>query len=153
MTIVIDANILAALMVQLPYSDRSTLKTQEWKRQGVRMLAPSLCFYEVLTILRKAIVRGLISESELSAALALFGQLSIEFIEPDLQHGLQSLAWSTRLNQSKAYDGAYLALANQYQAEFWTADKRAAHAAAQQGIEWMKLLGMVHKPVDRLTTE
>jgi hypothetical protein len=40
---------------------------------------------------------------------------------------------SNRLGQSKAYDGFYLALAEQSNAEFWTADQCLVNSARQLG--------------------
>jgi len=51
------------------------------------------------------------------------------------------LEWAGRLNQSRAYDAFYMALAEELGAEFWTADQRLARAAQQAGVTWTHWIG------------
>jgi predicted nucleic acid-binding protein len=50
------------------------------------------------------------------------------------------LDWASRLEQSKAYDGFYLAAAGQVGAELWTADQRLRNRARQLGVSWVHLI-------------
>ena len=56
MSAVIDSNLIAALILPLPYSDQATQKIIAWKRAGAELLAPVLLEYEITAILRKAVV-------------------------------------------------------------------------------------------------
>ena len=56
MSAVIDSNLIAALVLPLPYSDQATQKIIAWKRAGAELLAPVLLEYEITAILRKAVV-------------------------------------------------------------------------------------------------
>lgn len=49
--------------------------------------------------------------------------------------------WATRLRQRAAYDGFYLAAAEQLGAELWTADKALASNAGQLGESWVHWMG------------
>jgi predicted nucleic acid-binding protein len=51
--------------------------------------------------------------------------------------------WATRLHQKAAYDGFYLAAAEQLGAEFWTADKALANNAGQLGVSWVHWMGEI----------
>jgi predicted nucleic acid-binding protein len=63
MSVVVDANLIAALVLPLPYSDQATRKITAWNRAGVELLAPLLLEYEVAAILRKAVVAGWLGAS------------------------------------------------------------------------------------------
>lgn len=137
MQIVLDANLIAALALQLPYAPAVETKMVEWNKLGARFAAPALWSYEVGSALRKAIVTGFVPIEDLNGLIALVWALDIESIpdSPDLQH--RALAWAERLRQSKSYDGAYLAVAEALGAEFWTADRALVQGA---GVDWVRLL-------------
>jgi predicted nucleic acid-binding protein len=59
----------------------------------------------------------------------------------DLSLCRAALNWASRLQQRRAYDALYLALAERMQTEFWTADKRLANAAQQLGVTWVHWIG------------
>ena len=56
MRIVLDANIVAALIIPLPYSDQATHRMMDWQDTGTELIAPTLLEYEMVTVLRKAII-------------------------------------------------------------------------------------------------
>ena len=49
--------------------------------------------------------------------------------------------WATRLRQKGAYDGFYLAAAEQLGAELWTADQALVNNALQVGVSWVRWMG------------
>ena len=55
MSAVIDANLIAALVVPLSYSDQATQKIMAWTRAGRELLAPVLLEYEITAILRRTV--------------------------------------------------------------------------------------------------
>jgi predicted nucleic acid-binding protein len=135
--IVLDANLIAALALQMPYAPAVEMKMLEWNRLGARFAAPALWSYEVGSALRKAVVTRFVPGKDLDGLIALVWALDIESIpdSPDLQR--RALAWAERLRQSKSYDGAYLAVAEALGAEFWTADRALVDRA---GVDWVRLL-------------
>ena len=50
------------------------------------------------------------------------------------------MEWTSRLNQTVAYDAAYLALAEFLNSEFWTADNKLFKVADKEGLTWVRLL-------------
>jgi predicted nucleic acid-binding protein len=52
----------------------------------------------------------------------------------------KSLDWAERIQQTVAYDSAFLAVAESIQAELWTADKRLAKATQSLNINWVHCL-------------
>ena len=137
MKVVLDANLIAALVIPRPYSEQATTRMLNWKRQGVVLAAPSLWSYEVSTVLRKAVIAEYLPAEQLDFALRQIWQINIQAIPATLALNQQALAWAERLGQARIYDSAYLAVAEALQAEFWTADRGLARAAKQAGGDWV----------------
>jgi predicted nucleic acid-binding protein len=68
-------------------------------------------------------------------------QSGVEVMPPIWDLHQQALFWSERINQSKAYDAQYLALASRENAPLWTADRRLANAAQNAGLDWVHWIG------------
>jgi len=136
MKLVLDANLIASLAIPLPYSAAATDQILAWKRQGVILTAPSLWSYEVNTVLRKAIVTGYLSTSQLDEALSQIWQLNVQAVPATLDLHRKAQVWAEKLGYSKTYDCDYLAVAQSLQADFWTADRRLVQAARQAGVDW-----------------
>jgi predicted nucleic acid-binding protein len=138
MRVVLDANLIASLVLPLPYSEAATTRLLTWKHQQVTFAAPALWSYEVSTVLRKAQVAGYLPAEQMDFALEQIWQLNIQDVPATLELQRQALVWAERLGQSKTYDSAYLAAAEVLQAEFWTADRRLAQSARGAGAAWVR---------------
>lgn len=141
MSLVLDANLVIAIVLPLPYSDAAAKKMFAWKKDGIELLAPSLWEYEVTNALRKGIVHGLTGQSQAEAALHQIMNLKIHSISPSESLLRKALAWAERLNQTRADDAQYLALAEQVNTVLWTADQRLANGARQAGANWVYWVG------------
>ena len=139
--IVVDANMVAALTIPLPYSAQATRQMVTWQRTEAELFAPTLLEYEMVTALRKAIVVEMITADEAIDAIESLLALNIQTVAPTRQLHDNALQWSERLRQKAAYDAQYLALAEQLGAEFWTADRRVANGAQQVGVTWVHWIG------------
>jgi len=143
MSAVIDANLVAAIVLPLPYSDQATRMITAWKRAGVGLLAPLLLEYEVAAILRKAIVARWLTTDVAVEAMGQILTLNIQCFPPTANLHAQALRWAHRLGGSKTYDAHYLALAEQEGVELWMADRRLANGARQAGVAWVHWIGQV----------
>jgi predicted nucleic acid-binding protein len=141
MRIVLDANVVAALIIPLPYSDQATDRMMDWQNTETRLFAPTLLEYEMVTVLRKAVVAEMITADEAANAIMSLLNLNIETIPPTQSLHDSALRWAEQLNQKVAYDAQYLALAEQLGVEFWTADQRLANGAHQTGATWVHWIG------------
>jgi predicted nucleic acid-binding protein len=137
MNVVLDANLIASLVLPLPYSEAATAQMLTWKRQQVTFVAPALWSYEVSTVLRKALVAGYLPANQLDFALAQIWRINVQDVPATLELQNRAFAWAERLGQSKTYDSAYLAVAEVLQSEFWTADHHLAQSAWQAGAAWV----------------
>jgi predicted nucleic acid-binding protein len=143
MSAVIDANLIAALVVPLPYSEQATRKIVAWKRAGLELLAPVLLEYEITAILRKAVVAQWLTTDLAAEAMGEILSLNIQCLAPTSHLHERALRWADRLGHSKAYDAHYLALAEQEGIELWTANRRLANGAQQAGAHWVHWIGDV----------
>jgi predicted nucleic acid-binding protein len=135
--IVVDANIVVALIIPLPYSAQAAHRMMTWQRMEAELFAPTLLEYEMVTALRKAISAEMITADEASDAVESLLTLTIQTVVPTKHLHSSALRWSERLKQKAAYDAQYLALAEQLGAELWTADHRLANGAQQAGVTWV----------------
>jgi predicted nucleic acid-binding protein len=141
MSAVVDANLIAAVVLPLPYSDQATQRIMAWKRAGLELLAPLLLEYEIAAILRKAVVAHWLTTDLAVEAIGQILSLNVRCLTPTAHLHERALRWADRLGHSKAYDAHYLALAEQEGIDLWTADRRLANGAHQAGAPWVHWIG------------
>lgn len=137
--ICVDASIVVPLVVENQNSQRVNELWVDWHETGSRLIAPTLLYYEVTNALRRYLVAGQLLEEEVRVALQAALQLEISLYGDDHLH-LQALQLATRFSLPATYDAHYLALAERYQADFWTADRRLVNAV-QKVLPWVHLVG------------
>jgi len=136
--ICVDASIVVPLVVENKNSQRVNELWVDWHEAGNRLIAPTLLYYEVTNALRRYLVAGQLLEEEVRVALQAALQLGIVLYGDDHLH-LQALQLANRLSLPATYDAHYLALAERYQADFWTADRRLVNAV-QKVLPWVHLV-------------
>ncbi len=137
-SVVVDANLVVALAVATPYSQRARELFAGWREAGTSLHAPLLLEYEVTSAVRQAVAAGLLPADQVVTVLDALWDLSIERHPPDPSDHLAAVRWAERLGQRAAYDAQYLALAERLGAEFYTADRRLATGSASLGICWVR---------------
>jgi predicted nucleic acid-binding protein len=143
MSAVIDANLIAVVVLPLPCSDQATQRIMAWKRAGLALLAPVILEYEIAAILHKAVVAQWLTTDLAVEAIGKILTLNIRCLTPTAYLHERALRWADRLGHAKAYDAHYLALAEQEGIELWTADRRLANGAQQAGARWVHWIGEV----------
>lgn len=137
--VVVDASVAVKWLLIEAFSEDARLLIQSWAAADVTPLAPYFMAAEVANALHKRVVSeelSIAAASDLMEALLVSG---IELVETPLVH-VRALAIASELNQSAAYDAHYLALAEELDCEFWTADARFYRAAAPTA-DRVRLLG------------
>jgi predicted nucleic acid-binding protein len=147
MSVVVDANLVAATVLPVPYSDQATQRIRAWKQAGVELLAPLLLEYEVASVLRRAVVARWLTNDDAVEALGQILTLRIQCLPPTPLLHEKALHWAYRLGHTKTYDAHYMALAEQEGAEMWTADKRLVNGARQTGVSWVHWIGQAQATV------
>lgn len=139
--VVIDAGVGIHQVVVDPLSEKVDALWTGWIHEGMRVCAPRLWLNETTSALHKIFMQKLISETRAQEALEALLSLSVELFDVDAEACRAAFRWATRLNQYQAYDGFYLALAEQLNATFWTTDQRLVNRAHQLGIGWVNWIG------------
>jgi predicted nucleic acid-binding protein len=134
---VVDANV--ALWAVLPWLGAIDTRPQfaSWARDDRRLVAPSLWVAEVTSGIRRAVHAGRLSDVEARLAVDDAMALGVELLPMTGSQARAALGWAARLGQSRAYDGFYVALAEELEVELWTVDQRLANAARREGLHWV----------------
>lgn len=139
-SVVIDANLAVYSVINTPQSSQAADLLESFIRQNLTLCAPRLWWFEITSVIHRYQFADLISESTAYAALALLTEdLGVQPVEVSMRSAFD---WATRLRQKSAYDGFYLAAAEQEGAELWTTNRALVNNARQLGINW------VHGPID-----
>lgn len=134
-TVCVDASIV----IQRVVSNAAEDLWETWTQSGVRLIAPTLLYYEVTNGLYRYLKAGIFSLETVEKTLRAAMALPIELVgEADLHQRAKDLA--AKYNLPAAYDAHYLALAEPLEVELWTADARLFNAVQPFGIEWVKLV-------------
>lgn len=128
MTVVVDSGILIALgLPDEPLHNQARTLVSTWQQQSELMVAPTLLRSEITAVLRKVVYQRRITHDEGRMLLMRLLQQPIEFVDDDrLLIAAYDLA--ARYNRPRTYDTQYLALAERYNCEFWTADETLVNA-------------------------
>jgi predicted nucleic acid-binding protein len=112
---------------------------EQLAQRGYIPFAPGLWWYEVTSVIHRYRFSGLISDITAYAALDLLTvELGFQQVEVPERSAFD---WASRLRQKAAYDGFYLAAAEQLGADLWTADQALANNARQAGASWVHWMG------------
>jgi predicted nucleic acid-binding protein len=134
----LDSGILLATAQTETFTDKAKMLLSHLNAQRVHCVAPVLLKYEVISVVRKWAYRGVIKreDSELILARLLNYPLELHFDEALVLHGYQIAEIYQR---PTAYDAQYLAVAERFGCDFWTADLRLFNSVSQQfpGIHWL----------------
>ena len=82
MSMVIDANLIAAVVLPLPYSDKAMQRVMAWRQAGLELLAPVLLEYEVAAVLRKAVAAHWLTTDLAGEAMGEILALNVRCLPP-----------------------------------------------------------------------
>jgi predicted nucleic acid-binding protein len=130
---VIDASAIVDLLAP-PDVARRDFVIAQLPEPGEPWLAPDILPFEVLSVVRRHVLRGMLAGNLAAAALRRLRALPIEFVPtPSLLHA----AWALR-ERFSAGDSLYAALAIRAGEPLLTSDMRLARAASDIGIDVRK---------------
>jgi predicted nucleic acid-binding protein len=110
------------------YSPRALQLADQWIRTETRLLAPCLLIAEATNALYKRVLRRELTLATARRALDVILAFAIDIREEPGLAG-PAMEWASTLRQPTAYDGQYLALAERYDCELWTGDRRLVQVA------------------------
>jgi predicted nucleic acid-binding protein len=138
---VVDANIAIFKLIPTSQTPLALKLWETFQAEHVSLHAPRLWIYELTSTVQKYRAAGRITEIEKERAIRTAFDMSLGFVEDAPELCTSAIKWAERLHQLVAYDGFYLAAAEQLDAPFWTADKRLANNARQLGVKWVHWMG------------
>lgn len=137
MRLILDANILVALAIPTTASAKAANRMEAWLASGQEFFAPALWSYEAVSSIRKYVSAGVIDSQEAYTAVDRLLTLGVQDVAPTVTLHRRALSWAERLSGFVAYDAAYLALAEELEAPFWTTDGKLVKKARGLGVHWI----------------
>lgn len=131
MSIVIDASALVAFVTNEPTAPEVAKLLQRWGSEGSELNAPVLARYEIANALTKQAAAGNLGDEAIDEAWEILDELPIVY--HPLSNGPSVVRAALALQRRSAYDAAYLALAEDLDAELWTLDGPLARNASARG--------------------
>ncbi len=117
----IDTSIWIPYLVAEQYQAQAQILIDEALSQNARIIAPTFAWAEVGSVLRKKIRAGIITIQEAQEIFEDFCELPIDYVETE---AIRVRAWTIAQDYGlpTLYDAVFLACAESFSAEFWTAD-------------------------------
>lgn len=139
-----DASLVLKLVLGEDDSPQAIALWRRWIDGRVAVVAPPLLAYEVTSVLRTKVHRGLLTPEIGDETFREIHAQGVRYLAPE---GLHVRAWelAKQLHRPAAYDAHYLALAEILGCEFWTADERLFNAA-RGTLPWVRHLGESQPP-------
>jgi len=134
----IDASLVLKLVLNEADSAKADSLWHSWVTNQVEVIAPPLITIEATSVLRLSVFRGTITVPESFTALQTILSLQVRIRTfSDIHRSALDLA--NTLNQPRAYDTQYLALALHRKCDYWTADERFYNSARNHypRINWL----------------
>lgn len=132
MELVIDANVLAALVTDREGSGVIRHHLVRWTAAGATLHAPILMRYEVASALTRAAAREGVPRIDVAQAWRRISAVPVT--EHALDDGPAVISVARQLGRKSAYDAAYVTLAQRLNAQLWTLDGPLARNATAHGL-------------------
>jgi predicted nucleic acid-binding protein len=134
-----DAGLALKLVFQEADSLLARALWEEWKSNRTTVIVPTLWGYEITSVIRNRVHRGLYPAAREMEAFDTLHSLPVQTLHPISLH---RRAWelAQHFNRPAAYDSHYLALAEIAGCPFWTADERLFNAVRHE-LAWVHWLG------------
>jgi predicted nucleic acid-binding protein len=127
LTIVLDSNVVVALVTKDERAAAIAQKMEALGEVGEVLHAPSLLRYEVANALTRKVVAGELDSADADRAWHEIAAMPI--VLHDLDDGPRAIEIARRLSRESAYDASYVALAQELGAELLTLDGPLARNA------------------------
>ena len=136
--ICVDANFIVKLVQANSETSPFIVLWDEWQERNRQIIAPTLLGYEVTNVFHRMSIAGQISPEEAEQLLEDALSLGISLSGDKALHE-RALILARSLNLPAAYDAHYLALAEKFNALFYTSDKRLFNSV-NNTLSWIHLV-------------
>ncbi|MCY7324195.1 MAG: type II toxin-antitoxin system VapC family toxin [Phormidesmis sp. CAN_BIN36] len=131
MDIIIDANLLVALVTQHPQRQTVYQQFERWASQDAALHAPDLAYSEVTSALTRMVAAGLFEREKSQAVCEELTALPIQY--HTVGFNPEVVVRALELGRKSAYDAVYLVLAQRLDADLWTLDSPLYRNAVGRG--------------------
>ncbi len=137
--ICVDASFIVRLLVPDSYSEEAERQWTNWLQAETRIITATLILFEVSATFRRMVYQKKLSPERGDEAFYTFSRTNI-LVSHD--HLLHTRAWqlAKQFNQPRTYDMTYVALAEQNNCPFWTADEKLYNSVRHQ-LQWVHWIG------------
>ncbi|NCR88203.1 MAG: type II toxin-antitoxin system VapC family toxin [Microcystis aeruginosa G11-01] len=136
--ICVDSSFIVRLTTVEPSVTMYSQLWQKWMTEENLVIAPTLLCYEVTSVFHRLKKAGQILETEAQTLLTEVLDLPIQF-HGDIYLHYQAIEISQTLNLPATYDAHYLVLAQRFQANLYTSDKRLFNSV-KSSLSWVHLV-------------
>ncbi len=137
--VVVDASVAVKWLVREVDTDRALAILRAWHEEEVTPTAPHLLPFEVANALHRKVFRGQLSVGDSTRMIAQLIGSRLELHQTAGLHA-RALELASEFQQGAVYDAHYLALAEEFGCELWTADHRF-HRAVSDRLAHVRWLG------------
>jgi predicted nucleic acid-binding protein len=134
----LDANLVVRLVESGERESPIVALWRQWREDGRPVVAPTLLYYEVSNALHRYVAHKVFLPEEAAALLDAALRLRITLFGDASLHR-RALLVAERFRLPSSHDAHYLAMAEMFGAEFWTADRRLAQAVGP-ALPWVRVL-------------
>jgi len=136
--ICLDASFVVRLLVSTETARRADTLWRSWQQEQRQLVAPTILYYELSNALFRYYLSGAFSLEEALRLLDVAIKSGISVYGDATLHR-RAIELADSLLLPATYDAHYLALAERFGAELWTADRRLVQAV-QGRVPWVHLL-------------
>lgn len=145
MSVVLDANVIVALLVDDEHQSIAQDCVEKWIAAGQRLHAPGVLPYEVANVLARLVFEGTLTLHDVAEIWHDLAALGVELHPFDyIRDGPEVAAITADLSRRHATDSVYVGLAQRLGTQLCTLDGALARNAASLGLP-VTLLTAEHK--------
>ena len=134
----VDANFVVKLVTSSSETSPHVNLWDRWEENQIQIISSTLLCYEITNVFHRMRRAGQLLDSEALQSLDHALNLPIRYYSDRLLH---QEAWdmAQKFNLPATYDDHYLALAQRFQADFYTGDKRLFNTVSST-LSWIYLV-------------
>lgn len=135
MSVVLDANVLVALLVADEHQPAAQAHLENWLAADEELHAPGVLPYEVANVLARLVFEGALDVNAVTEIWQDLAAFNLQLHPFDLVgEGPEIAAITTQLRRRHATDSTYVRLAQRLETTLWTLDGALARNAADIGL-------------------
>lgn len=135
MSVVLDANVIVALLVADEHQPAARAHFEEWLGAGEEIHAPGVLPYEIANVLASLVFQGALTVNDVTEIWHDLAAFDLQLHPFDLTHdGLDVAAITAQLRRRHATDSIYVCLARRLETTLWTLDAALVRNAADVGL-------------------